>query len=154
MHPSPTEAPVYKTEWLPDESLIITELKGPVDVAAIEAWELSLRGTLDQLPDNTAFKILVDLVGLAPVDVETHKRYRSIVPLALAKHGWRIGYLDMFEEANHLPLTTERGVHCVKAAHAHQDAYKIEEYDRRFGKASERFFTDSAAAFQWLRARP
>ena len=80
MHPLPTEAPVYKTEWLPDESLIITELKGPVDVAAIEAWELSLRGTLDQLPDNTAFKILVDLVGLAPVDVETHKRYRSIVP--------------------------------------------------------------------------
>lgn len=151
MHPVPAEAPVYATQWLPDESLLITELKGPVDVAGIEAWERSLHGALDQLPENTSFKIFVDLVGLAPVDVETHKRYRSTVPLALARHGWRVGYLDMFEEANNLPLTTERGVRCVKAAHAHQDAYKIEEYDRRFGKASERFFTDSAVALAWLR---
>ena len=151
MHPLPTEVPAYATQWFPEESLLVTELKGPLAVADIEAWERSLHSVLSQLPDNTSFKILVDLVGLAPVDVETHKRYRSIVPLALAKNGWRIGYLDLFEEANDLVLTAERGVRCVKAAHAHHDAYKIEEYERRFGKPAERFFTDSAAALAWLK---
>jgi len=145
---------VKKTAWVPEESLIITEIKGALSLADVEEWENSLISTLNQLPNNTAFKIFVDMFGFAPKDVEVHKRFREVIPLTLAKYGWKVGYLNMFEEANNLKLDRERGIHCVKAAHAHQDAYKIEEYDRRFGNQNEHFFTNPDAALAWLTTNP
>lgn len=142
---------VAKSTWHPAESLLIAELKGPVTGADVTLWEKELTEKLAGIPENSQFRIFVDLFGLAPANVEAHKRYRSVIPLALARHGWRVGYLNLFPEADGLKLSEERGVRCIKAAHAHQDAYKIDEYERRFGKASERFFTDSTAALRWLR---
>ena len=146
-----TEQVTKKTTWLPKESLIITEIKGALSIKDIEEWESSLNSTLNELPDNTRFRIFVDMFGFAPMDVEVHKRFREIIPLTLAKYGWKVGYLNMFKEADNLLLNRERGISCVKAAHAHQDSYKIEEYDRRFGSETEHFFTDSNKALAWLR---
>jgi len=143
---------IKNTTWIAEESLVITEIKGPVSSTDIAEWTESLHSVLNAIPENTTFKIMVDMFGIAPQDVEIHKRFRNVIPLALAKHGWKVGYLNMFEEANDLELFTERGVQCVKAAHAHQDSYKIEEYDRRFGNEREHFFTDPKAAFEWLKA--
>ena len=138
------------TEWDATNRIVTTLLCGPVDIADVERWEAGLHGVLQSLPAGTHFKTFVNFHGLAPVSVEAHKRYRSVIPATLARYGWRVGYLAMFPEADGLAIATERDVRCVAAVHVHQDAYKIEEYDRRFGTAAERFFTDTVTGAEWL----
>lgn len=136
--------------WLADMQLLITRLSGDVDMADIDQWEQSLHKALDSLEDGSRFKILVDLFGFEAVNVEAHKRYRDVIPLTLARYQWRVGYLDMFEEANGLPLVATRGIRCVGAAHVHQDATKIEKYQSLYSSPAEHFFTDPTRAYEWI----
>lgn len=144
--------PIIRTdsEWNPNTGIVTTRLSGPVSTADVEMWEQGLMSVMEQIPDNGTFRIFVNFFGLGPQSVEAHKRYRSVIPLLLSRYGWRVGYLALFPEADALALTTTRGIRCIGAVHVHQDAFKIEEYDRRFGNATERFFTDPAAALSWL----
>ena len=138
------------SQWLPEKKLLLTELSGKVTIHDIERWETSLYRALDKIEDGGVFKIFVDLVGFQAINIEAHKRYRDIIPLALAEYGWRVGYLNLFEEAAGLKLSNKRGVSCVGAAHAHHDATKIEKYQSMFGTEREQFFTDPAQAREWI----
>lgn len=146
------QAVTAKTEWNPQTGILATSLSGAVDTKDVEMWESRLQSALDSLPSGSRFKLLVNFYGLAPVSVEAHKRYRSVIPATLARYGWRVGYLDMFPEADGLHIVAEREVRCIAAVHVHQDTYKIDEYDRRFGNATERFFTNVQLATEWLSA--
>ena len=139
-----------RSQWFREEKLLVTELSGDITIVDIEKWETSLYGAFDEIEDGGTFKIFVDLVGLKAVNIDAHKRYRDIIPLALADYGWRVGYLDLFEEAAGLKLTNKRGVSCIGAAHAHQDATKIEKYQSMFGTDREQFFTDPVRAREWI----
>ena len=145
-----TYSTITQTHWYPDKKLIATHISGEVDVADIQTWEQSLKQALTQVEENSTFKIFVNLYGFKAVNIEAHKKFRSIIPSTLANYGWRVGYLDLFEEAAGLSLTNTRGIACVAAAHAHQDASKIEAYEMRFGKTTEHFFTDPAKAEEWI----
>ncbi|MEP2671123.1 MAG: hypothetical protein ABJH04_19120 [Cyclobacteriaceae bacterium] len=144
------EIKIYTSQWVGAENLLITRLTGDVNIAEIVKWEKSLLNATEEIPNKSNFKIFVDLFGFKAVDIEAHKRFRSIIPLVLSQYGWRVGYLNLFEEANDLTLTSKRGIKCFGAAHVHHDATKIEKYQSMFGNKTEQYFTDPVMARMWI----
>lgn len=140
---------IINSFWQPAEQLVTTRLSGLLDTADIQYWENTLIGTIKQVPDNTDVKMLVDLHGFKAENFEVHKQYRNIIPLLLARHGYRIGYLDMFPEAT-ITLSTEQGIRVVAMANVHQDETKMKDYQEKFSNPFEQYFTDSAAALAWI----
>ncbi|GAB3541609.1 hypothetical protein [Spirosoma fluminis] len=135
--------------YVPQEKLVVTHISGDLDANDINDWRLALTQVFNQLPDGARFKILVNLHGFKAVDFESHKQFRTIIPLALANYGWYIGYLRLFPEAE-ITIRSERGIHCIAAAHVHHDETKITNYDTNFRMRNERFFTDPQTARAWI----
>lgn len=144
--------PEIYTQWERQTNLITTRLSGAVTETDVSEWKESLDKTFADLPPGTKFKIFVNLHGLNPASVSAHKSYRDIIPLLLSRYNWRIGYLDLFEEAKELKLTSENESECLAAVHCHHDSYKINEYESRFGKDSEHFFDDPEKSESWIRS--
>lgn len=138
------------TEWYANEQLLVTKLNGKMNSIDIERWKDSLHAVMDTIPGNTSFKILVDLHGFEAENTEVHKEYRAIIPLLLADYGYRIGYLDMFPEAT-AEMQNKRGVQCVAMANVHHNADKMLDYETRFSKPHEHYFTEPEAALNWIR---
>lgn len=140
------------TKWEEQSSLVITRISGAVTETEVSEWKQSLEKTFAEIPAGTKFKIFINLHGLNPASVSAHKSYRDIMPLLLSRYNWRIGYLDLFEEAENLELTSENGIECLAAVHCHHDSYKINEYENRFGKDSEHFYDDPEKSESWIRS--
>ncbi len=144
-------AKITETNWYPEKRLIVTHISGDIEKNDIEQWEKSFKDTFNQIEDNTTFKIFVNMYGFKAVNIEAHKRFRGIVPLTLADYGWKVGYVDLFEEeAKTMTYKNTRGVKCVGAAHSHQDETKMDLYETRFGSDKEHFFSDPTQARQWI----
>ena len=140
-----------ETNWFPEKRLLVTHISGDIEKSDIEAWENALKHTLNQLEDNSTFKIFVNMHGFKAVDIEAHKRFRGVVPLTLADYGWKVGYVDLFEEeAKTMTYRSTRGITCIGAAHSHQDETKMNLYETRFGSDREHFFPDPVQARQWI----
>lgn len=139
------------TKWEKESALIITRISGAVTETEVSEWKQSLEKAFAEIPSGTQFKIFVNLYGLNPASVSAHKAYRDIIPLLLSQYNWRIGYLDLFEEAKDLKLTSKNEIECLAAVHCHHDSYKINEYESRFGKDSEHFFDDPEKSESWIR---
>lgn len=137
------------TTWHPDQRLIITTLRGKLKVCDLSYWEESLHTSLKQIGDQSEFKILVNLYGFEAENFLIHQEYRTIIPLLLADYGYRIGYLDMFPEAN-LIVKNIRGIQCIAMANVHHDEEKMADYEMRFGKSNEKYFTEYETALNWI----
>lgn len=137
------------TRFFQKRQLLITRLCGVLNGQDICRWSASLENAFRKIPDNGKFKILVNLHGFRAADMETHKRFRTIMPALLADYGYRIGYLDMFPEAN-VELKNTRGIRCVAMANVHHEETKMNDYQARFGSDSEAYFTDPAKARNWI----
>jgi len=146
-----TQSKVIQTQWYPEKQLVVTQISGDVDQSDIEQWESSLQSALGQLKEGEAFKIFVNLYGFKAVDLPAHKRFRNIVPLTLAQYGWKVGYVDLFEdEAQTLRYSNTRGIQCTGAAHCHDDRTKMERYESNYSRDREHFFTDPEQALRWI----
>jgi hypothetical protein len=142
---------IIATDWYPEKKMIVTQLRGDIEKSDIEAWEKSLIDTLEQLEENSSFKIFVNIHGFKAINIDAHKRFRVILPLTLADYGWKVGYIDLFEEeAKTMTYKNKRGIQCVGAAHSHQDQTKMDLYETRFSSEREHFFTDPVLAKQWI----
>jgi len=138
------------TQWYQAEQLVVTKLSGKVNSNHVQQWKESLDAVFKNIPEHTSFKMLVDLHGFEAESTEVHKEYRSIIPLLLADYGYRIGYLDMFPEAT-VELRNIRGIQCVAMANVHHNADKMQDYETRFSKPHEHYFTDPDAAMNWIK---
>ena len=138
------------SKWFDSKKLLVTRISGRVNFSDVLKWENSLNQALLEIQDNDIFKIYVNLFGLKAKDVETHKKFRNIIPVTLSKYGWRVGYLDLFEEANDLKLSYTRGIRCLGAAHVHQDKSKINKYQFFFEKDNEAYFHNPILASKWI----
>lgn len=146
-----TATKITETNWYPGKKLMVTHISGDLDQKDIEHWEESLRSVLNTLEDNTAFKIFVNMHGFKAANIEAHKRFRNIVPLTLADYGWKVGYVNLFEEeAKSMSYKNTRGIKCVAAAHAHQDETKMQMYETKFSGKMEHFFSNPEQARQWI----
>ena len=141
----------FNTDWHKDQQFLQTRISGDATIQDITDWEQSLISALSQIPDNSAFKIFINLNGFSAIDIEAHKRFRNIIPLTLANYGWKVGYIKLFEEeAKEVCYTHIRGIKCVAAAHVHHDRTKIDKYSTLFDHQSERFFTNPTLAMNWI----
>jgi len=138
------------TTWFPEEKLMETKLIGDVDQKAVDDWTTSLALAFRQVPDGSKFKMLINLYGFKAISLEVHKSYRDVIPLLLSSYGWKVGYVDLFEEAKAMTFSNTRGIACFAAAHVHQDEEKISRYEARFSSETEHFFTDPRKAKEWL----
>jgi hypothetical protein len=145
------DSKITVSNWYPEKKLLVTHISGDIDQCDIENWKNSLQASLQKIEDNEKFKILVNLHGFKAVDIEAHKKFRDIVPLTLAQYGWKVGYVDMFEEeAKKINYSNTRGIKCVGAAHCHQDPTKMELYETKFSSEKEHFFLDPVQAQNWI----
>lgn len=140
-----------ETNWYPEKRLVVTRISGYLDNNDIEYWEKGFKAALEKIEDNSEFKILVDMFGFKATDLEAHKRFRGIIPLVLAEYGWKVGYVNLFEEeAKAMTFKNTRGITCVGAAHAHQDETKMNLYETRFSSTREHFFSNPLQAREWI----
>lgn len=152
-HIQMSDLKIAKTDWEPENRLIITHISGDLEKEDVIRWEQSLYEALDRVEDGGTFRIFVNLHGFTALNLDAHKHFRTIVPLTLADYDWKVGYVAMFEEEAHqLVLSSKRNIRCVAAAHCHQDATKIEKYESLYSSANERFFTDPEKAEAWIRS--
>lgn len=142
---------ITATNWYPEKRLLVTHISGDIQKDDVESWEKSFKDTLAQIADDTTFKIFVNMYGFKPANLEVHKRFRAVIPLTLADYGWKVGYVDLFEEAaKAMTYRNTRGIECVGAAHAHQDETKMNLYETRFSSDREHFFPDPTQARHWI----
>jgi len=141
---------VTESVWYPDERLIVTQISGQIEEADVENWQGSLEKALEQIENNGVFKIFVNLHGFKAVNFDAHKKFRVIIPLTLARYGWRVGYLDMFPEAS-VTLENVRGIRCLAAVHVHQDETKIANYQTNYSRPNEQYYTDPVQGEAWIR---
>lgn len=152
-HIQMSDLKIAKTDWEPENRLIITHISGDLEKEDVIRWENSLHEALDRIEDGGTFRIFVNLHGFTALNLDAHKHFRTIVPLTLADYGWKVGYVAMFEEeADKLMISSKRNILCVAAVHCHQDATKIEKYESLYSSPNERFFTDPDQAEAWIRS--
>lgn len=142
---------IIQTQWFASERLLISQLSGDITSSEIDQWIDSLESALNELTPGQVFRVFFNLVDFKADSLDTHKKFRGVIPLTMASYGWKVGYVDLFDEAALLTYQTKRGIRCLAAAHAHHDATKIAAYEERFGRATERFFTDAVQAEAWIR---
>jgi hypothetical protein len=140
---------IISTTWEPLHDLLVTTLSGKIDSNDVDTWHFTLKNAAAKIPDESSFKILVNLYGFEAETTAVHKKYRTIMPLFLADYGYRIGYLDMFPEAA-IQLGTTRGIRCVAMANVHHNADKMNDYQNRFSSEHEQYFTDQEGALRWI----
>lgn len=148
-----TAEKIIETNWFPEQKLLETRLVGDVSQEDVAYWKKTLEETLANIEVGSSFKILVDFYGFKAIDLPTHKLYREVIPLLLADYNWKVGYVDLFEEAQQMKFSSKKGITCFAAAHVHQDEEKIKKYQENFGRENERFFTDPQQAKDWIRSR-
>lgn len=130
--------------------LLRTSLKGPVTLDDVHMWIAELHRELARIPQNASFRLLLDLHGFEPVNVEAHKAMRLVIPNVLASHGLRPAFIDLFDERPEMKIITTRGIRCIAFANVHHDETKMANYEQRIAKPNQRFFTDAAAAEAWV----
>ncbi len=138
------------SRWDPIRAVLVTELRGPVDVAEVAAWRDGLQMEVDRIPDGTRFRLLLDLTGFEPAGLDAHKAMRTVVPCLLLAHGLRPAFLDLFPEMAEPEIRTERGVVCVAFPNVHHDPDKMGRYEERIATGNQRFFTSRAEGEEWL----
>ena len=141
---------IAETTWEPQNRLISTQISGVLDEKDVDTWQRSLEEALAKVEANSQFKIFVNLHGFKAANLEVHKKFRVIIPLTLAKYGWRVGYLDMFPEAK-VDLEYRRGIRCVAAVHVHQDETKIANYQTNYSRPNEHYYIDPMVGETWIR---
>lgn len=141
---------ITQTIWYPEYQLLETTLSGEVDEQNIRTWEQSLHSEMAHIPDGSVFKILINLYGFKATNLHAHKRYREIIPLLLADYGWKVGYVDLFEESKQMKFQNKRNIQCIAAVHVHQDQEKIVKYETNFSRPNEHYMTDPQKAKAWI----
>ena len=137
------------SQWEAQHRLISTQLTGDIHVQDVADWEASLQQALTHVEAGSGFKLLVDLSGYELQDMAAHKAMRVVIPQLLAAYGMRAAVLDLFPEVE-VTITRTRGIVCQAYANVHHDVDKMTEYERTLGRVNQRFFTDGAAARDWL----
>jgi hypothetical protein len=142
---------IIQTTWDENTKIVTTQYKGPVTAKDAVKWTKSLWDVLNQLPSNSTFKLLVDLHGFEPDNLEAHKVSKHIIPDVLTKHNLRSAYLDLFDQRPEATISSTRGIQCTAFANVHHDQNKMDDYRERIGTPNQQFFTSVDQAREWLK---
>ncbi len=140
----------HYTHFDPTGRLLTTGLVGTVQSEDVEAWIDDVTHILHGLPNGSTFALLFDLSTYEPGSIAAHRGMRTVMPDALARHGMRPAYLDLFEPGVEMPVEPDPDVRCVAFANVHHNADRMADYEDRAGKADQRFFSDLPTARRWI----
>jgi hypothetical protein len=149
---SPHMSDHHQTQFDPTTQLLTTGLHGTVHDDDVEAWIDDLTRTLDALPDQSTFALLLDLHTYEPGSIAAHKAMRTVIPDALARHGMRPAYIDLFDPQPDVLVEQQPRARCIAFANVHHNVDRMEHYEERAGKPDQRFFSDLPTARQWIGA--
>lgn len=142
----------HHTTFDPTHRLLETGLAGTVQSDDVEAWTVELTRTLHDLPDDSTFALIFDLRTYESGTLDAHKAMRTVIPDALARHGMRPAYIDLFDPAPEMTIDSRPSARCVAFANVHHNTERMVDYEQRAGTTDQRFFSDVDAAREWIRA--
>ncbi len=142
------------SHWDDTLSILQTELKGQVTREDVERWKRDLYAELERIPSGRQFRLLLDLDGYEPFDLQAHQAMRLVIPTLLLHHGMRPAFADLFEETGEIPISMQRNRRCFAFANVHHDEHKMMQYETKIGRSDQKFFTDADKARQWLIQQP
>lgn len=95
--------------------------------------------------------MLVDIRGYSVSDMDptVHKVQREVIPLFLASHHFRTGFIDFFGVKGEIAASRDNAT-CLAVAHVHHDCPKMELYRQTLGREEEGFFCQLPEAEAWL----
>lgn len=139
---------IIDAQYLASQHLLHLRLSGNIDSNDIALWNAKIQRAKDEIPNNSVIKCLLDLTGFKAVNIQVHKEFRNIVPSLLLNFNYKIGFIDLFPEAE-FTLSSERGICCIAYANAHDDEEKMKKYSTLFNSTTEFYSTNAieAAAF-------
>ena len=140
----------YDTTFDPDGRVLTTRLIGVVESDDVMSWNDDLARALDALPRGSTFAMILDLHSYSSGSIAAHKAMRTVIPDALARHGMRPAYVDLFDPRPEMVVASRPSARCVAFANVHRDADRMADYEERAGKPDQRFFSDIAAARRWI----
>lgn len=141
----------HRTHFDPSERILTTGLIGTVHEGDVEEWIGDLTRALLALQNDSTFAMLFDLHTYEPGSIPAHKAMRAVIPNALARHGMRPAYLDLFEPGTEMAVEPRPASRCIAFANVHHNADRMADYEERAGTADQRFFSDLPTARGWIR---
>jgi hypothetical protein len=143
------------TTWDSRSSILRTRFTSPAGIADVVSWRAGLYAAAAVIRRGTSFKLLVDIRGydVAATDPSVHKVQRDVIPIFLAAHHFRTGFIDFFGVKGDLSPSKEDAV-CVAVAHLHHEESKMHLYRQTLGRDVESFFSDLHDAENWLMDMP
>lgn len=139
------------TFWNPGTGVLRTRFFGPAGIAQVVAWRAGLYAAAAGIPGDKAFKLLVDTRGYDPAEIEpaVHKVQREVIPLFLATHHFRTGFIEFFGVKGTV-IASRKDAPCLAVAHVHHDGPKMDLYRQAMGRLEEDFFCLNQEAEAWL----
>lgn len=139
------------TTWDPRSFILRTRFSSPAGIADVVSWRAGLYAAAAVIRRGSSFKLLVDIRGydVASTDPSVHKVQREVVPIFLAAHHFRTGFIDFFGVKGDVSPSKEDAI-CVAVAHLHHEEPKMNLYRQALGREVENFFSDLPEAESWL----
>lgn len=139
------------TTWDPRSSILRTRFSGPAGIADVVSWRAGLYAAAALIRRGTSFKLLVDIRGydVAAIDPSVHRVQREVIPIFLASHHFRTGFIDFFGVKGEISPSKEDAL-CTAVAHLHHEETKMNLYRQTLGRNVENFFSDLPEAEAWL----
>lgn len=137
--------------WDARQGVLRTRFCGVVGIGEVVAWRAGLYTAAAGIPRDTPFKMLVDIRGYSVTDMDptVHKVQREVIPLFLAGHHFRTGFIDFFGVKGEITASRDNAT-CLAVAHVHHDCPKMELYRQTLGREEEAFFCQLPEAESWL----
>lgn len=142
--------PEVGSSYDPGSRVLVTRLSGTVTTSDVAGWIDGLREAVETVPTAGTFKLLFDLTGYQPADLEAHRAMRNVVPQLLAECGLRPAYLDLFDDQPEVDIAAEPRVRCTALANVHHDEDHMQGYQLRAGRPEQRFLSDRDEAVRWI----
>lgn len=141
----------WNVEYDPTSETLSSRVTGILSMTDVTEWRDALYRGVARRPAGTVFRALTDIRGyeVADQDRSVHAEMRQVIPVFLAEHGFAVGFWRLYEADPPAPASSIR---CRAVAHVHHDQEKADRYNELLATATERFFTDRAAAQEWLTA--
>jgi len=132
--------------------ILYTRLTGKLTIRLIDQWESSLYLTAKEIPDNSAFKFLIDESGYEFDDTSIQAAKKKVLPNFLASYGFIFSFLGSKETDTLIKTVAmnERGVSCIAMAMNHHNKDVMKTMQEQFGSKKEAYFSDVDVARAWI----
>ena len=131
--------------------MLYSRLSGVIGIEENILWKRGLYLEHGKIEKNGIFKMALDVRGYEFANIEAHKFHRTIIPFFLAENNLTLSTLIDDDLVELKKGAQPCGKKCLAVAMIHHDLEKMENLDRTYGTATERYFHDYDEGYAWIR---